>query len=203
MSFQPIALQFDIATSAALAAVRAQLIATAKDANARVIATEPHPSQVLRYVDGVKDAPEEAVRQNGIIVYDYPRIDLVAAFARKTLRELSPVGVPPKDKHPGLYRDSHELFLNDSPVDDLKTWKSGDKVIIANFVDYARKIEVGAMKMRVPGTDHVYAQAEMIVQREYGELWKVKFTFVNFVNGALVKTRVSAETRFPALIFTE
>jgi hypothetical protein len=203
MAFQSTAAQFEIAGKATLAELQALLVRTATAENARIEGLDPRPTKILRYVDGVKDAPFEAVKPQGIIVVDYPRIELVHDFAIKTLRELSPVGQPPQDEHPGLYRDSHATFLNDSEVPDLKAWKPGDKVIIANFVDYARVIEVGAMKMRVPGTDHVYAQAEAIVQREFGDLWIIKFTFVNLINGSISKARKSAETRWPALIFSE
>jgi hypothetical protein len=46
-----------------------------------------------------------------IITFRYLNMDEVAQFALKTLRELSPVGSG-EDPHPGLYRDSHILFLN-------------------------------------------------------------------------------------------
>jgi hypothetical protein len=91
-----------------------------------------------------------------IITFRYLNMDEVAQFALKTLRELSPVGSG-EDPHPGLYRDSHILFLNGHDVPDAKAWKPGDQLEISNPEPYARKIEVGAMKVNVDG--HVYERA--------------------------------------------
>jgi phosphoglycerate dehydrogenase-like enzyme len=71
-----ISVQFEAARNAALAAVHADLVATAKRRHAEVMAADPRPLNFLRHVDGVANAPEEAVRSDGIIVYDYNRLDI-------------------------------------------------------------------------------------------------------------------------------
>jgi hypothetical protein len=110
-----------------------------------------------------------------IITFRYLNMDEVAQFALKTLRELSPVGSG-EDPHPGLYRDSHTLFLNGHDVPDAKAWKPGDQLEISNPEPYARKIEVGAMKVNVDG--HVYERSAQIVRRQYGSVVKVEFLFM-------------------------
>ena len=205
---------FDDLISATVEEVRQAVIATAKAENAKVQASDPVPERTLRYVDGVAGAPEDAVKANGVIVYDYPRFDLVTQFARRTLISLSPVKT-------GAYRDHHQLYLNGDPVETLADWRPGSTVMIANPAPYARKIEIGAMKMRVPGTDHVYRQASVIVRREYGELLACRFSFVGLEAVEFERDRRGAHSvldagfvvtgrrgnagaiRYPALIFSE
>jgi hypothetical protein len=109
------------------------------------------------------------------LVYSFSNMAEVVAFAIQTLRELSPVGST-GDEHPGLYRDSHTIFLNGHVVKDVGAFRSGDQINISNPVPYARKIEAGRGKMSVPG--HVYEQAAQIVADRKGNQALVKFTFM-------------------------
>jgi multisubunit Na+/H+ antiporter MnhF subunit len=148
------------------------------------------------------------------IVYRAVYMSAVAGFALQTLRSLSPVGSG-DDPHIGLYRDSHLLFLNGHVVADVSNWKPGDQVAIANPVPYSRLIEIGILKMRVPGSDHVYQRAEIIVRARYGTMVDVKFAYmpVRFANtiaaarfarreGKDRDTRASSLKEQPALIIT-
>ena len=99
----------------------------------------------------------------------------VATFALDTLRSLSPVGSG-SDPHAGLYRDSHTLFLNGASVLDASGWSPGDQLEISNPEPYARKIEVGAMKINVEG--HVYERAAAMIRSKYGSAVKVEFVFI-------------------------
>jgi hypothetical protein len=74
------------------------------------------------------------------------------------LREQSPVGSG-GDKHPGLYRDSHTVFIDGHVVKDAGVWRPGQQVNIANPVSYSRKIEAGRIKLSVPA--HVYEDAAL------------------------------------------
>jgi hypothetical protein len=111
------------------------------------------------------------------IVFRYLPMQDVVDFALQTLRDRSPVGSD-RDKHPGLYRDSHMVFLNGHVVEDgdVGAWRSGDQINISNPVPYARKIEAGRGKLSVPG--HVYESAALIVAGRYGNQAAVKFTFM-------------------------
>lgn len=110
-----------------------------------------------------------------VIVFRYLNMDEVAQFALKTLRDFSPAGSG-DDPHPGLYRASHTLFLNGHDVPDAKSWKPRDQLEISNPEPYARKIEVGAMKVSVEG--HVYERAAQVVRGRYGDRVKVDFMFM-------------------------
>lgn len=194
---KPVSEQFRIARRGTAVEVQRFIVATAKREHAKIMTTDPRPASFTRFVDGKAGAPEEDVGPTGTILYEYPRIDAVAEFALETLRKLSPVGSV-GDKHPGLYRDSHMLFLNATPVDlaGLAAWKPGDEVSIANPLPYARKIEIGKMKMRVPGTDHVYQQAVQVVNGRFGNVAKARFTYRALAIGSMPATAVMTGGQF-------
>ncbi|MBE1208111.1 hypothetical protein [Aminobacter carboxidus] len=187
--------QFRIATQATLEETRKQIIKVAKREHARVMQTDPLPTSFQRFVDGRLGAAEESVEADGIIHYVYPRLDIVAQFAMETLFDRSPV-------LSGEYRIAHQLFLNGAAVANLKGWHPGDEVSISNPLPYSRKIEVGAMTMRVPGTSRVYQEAAKIVQGRFGNMASVVFTFRAVVGGA-VRGSKARDLRYPVLVITE
>jgi len=111
------------------------------------------------------------------IVIRFLAVQDVVDFALEELRARSPVGSG-GDQHPGLYRDSHTVFLNGHVVQgsDVSAWRPGDQINIANPVPYSRKIEAGGAKFSVPG--HVYEQTAQVVASRYGNRVAVKFTFM-------------------------
>lgn len=171
---QATAQQFNLAIAGTLAEVRKAHAAFARRAHATVMAAAPRPSGFVRYVDGAKGAPEDAVKPNGVIVYDYLRIPEVARVAMELLFERSPV-------LSGLYRKSHTLFLNGAAVPNLAGWRPGDQVAISNPAPYARKIEVGSMKMRVPG--HVYELVAQTLKQRFGNIANIGFTYRGLAGG--------------------
>lgn len=185
--------QFDRAKGRALVAVQRRLVAIAKSRHLAVMGRNPRPSRFLRIVDGRVGAVEELVKATGVITYVYQRsqigferdeketaarLDEVVKFALETLRDLSPVGSG-RDPHPGLYRDSHQLFRNGYPVGSLLLWKPGDEVSITNYVDYSRILEVGDGNFRLPLK--VYERAADIVEEKYGQDAKIEFTWRGIV----------------------
>lgn len=109
------------------------------------------------------------------IIYRFVDMQALVDFAMATLKELSPIGSG-NDKHPGLYRDSHLIFLNGHVVKDVSAFKAGDQINISNPVPYSRKIELRQMKLSVPG--HVYEKAAQIVADRYGNQASIEFTFM-------------------------
>lgn len=111
------------------------------------------------------------------IIIRYLAMQDVVDFALQTLRERSPVGSG-DDEHPGLYRDSHIVFLNGRVVQggDVGAFRPGDQINISNPVPYARKIEIGRLTMSVP--PHIYEDAAAIVGGRFGNRAVVKFTFM-------------------------
>ncbi|KQS84127.1 MULTISPECIES: hypothetical protein [unclassified Rhizobium] len=163
------------------------IVRIAKRAHSEVMSDPPPPSSFVRIVDGQIGAPEEAVKHDGRIVYQYSRIQEVVDFAIATLIDKSP-------ELSGAYKNAHRLYLNGHPVADLSGYQSGDDVMITNTLPYARKIEVGAMKMRVSGTSKVYQQARRIVMGRFGNMVKVEFTFRAVIGGQAVNQAEAAST---------
>ena len=109
------------------------------------------------------------------LVFRFLPMQDIVAFALETLRSLSPVGKD-DDPHPGLYRDSHLVFLNGHVVQDVSAFRKGDQINISNPVPYARKLEIGNGKMQAPL--HVYEDGTLIVNSRYGNRAAIKFTFM-------------------------
>lgn len=169
---------FRIAAKGTAEEVRKALIATAKREHARIMSTEPKPQRFSRTVDGIAGAREEQVKAGGIIRYRYHRLEQIVQFALETLFDLSPV-------LSGEYRNAHSLFVNGVAGTNLADWDGTGEVVITNPLPYSRKIEVGKMTMRVPGSDRVYQQAAQVVKRRYGNQASVEFTFRGIVGGSM------------------
>lgn len=124
------------------------------------------------------------------IAYSY--MDDVAQFAIKTLKEHSPVGSS-ADKHPGLYRDGHMLFIDGHLVQDAKNWQPGQILYISNPEPYSRKIELGTMSMSVPG--HVYETCAPIIQDKFSGRITVRMVFMPLRFGSVAAYSHSAAGR--------
>lgn len=184
---------FRVAAKGTVEEVRKVLIATAKREHARIMQTEPRPKRFVRAVDGVTGAREEQVKSGGVIRYRYQRLEEVVRAAMELLFELSPV-------LSGEYRMAHTLFVDGAAASDLSTWDGTGTIIITNMMPYARKIEVGKMVMRVPGTDHVYQQAELLLRRQHGNQANIKFNYRGIVGG---RAGNKSSNRYPALEISE
>jgi hypothetical protein len=108
-------------------------------------------------------------------VIHYSYMVEVVAFALQTLRDRSPVGSI-GDKHPGLYRDSHLIFIDGHVASDVSSWQPGQQVNISNPVPYSRKIESGRIKLSVP--NHIYEDTALIVAGRFGNQVACKFTYM-------------------------
>ena len=99
------------------------------------------------------------------------------------------------------------MLLDGVPANTLNDWDWGQEIVLINVQPYARKIEVGAMKMRVPGTDHVFQNTAKFVRAKYGTVASITFTYRGVVEGAAVnpafaktKTHNMAKLRYPVII---
>lgn len=187
--------QFRVAAQETRAATQQALVTLAKAKHAEVMTSEPRPRRFARLVDGVAGAKEEQVRVDGTIIYRYYRLDEVVQAAMDLLFQLSPV-------LSGEYRSRHTIFVDGVAAANLKDWDGKAEVMISNLVPYARKIEVGKMTMRVPGTEMVYQQAEEVLARRFGNQASIFFTFRGIVGGNVVGGSAGNKhaIRYPALI---
>lgn len=190
---------FVVAAQATREETQAQLMALAKREHGKVMTANPKPSRFIRTVDGVRGAREEQVRPDGSIVYVYPRLDEVVQVALDTLFDLSPV-------LSGEYRMNHRLFVNSVEARNLAGWDGQGDIIISNSMPYSRKIELGKMTMRVPGSDHVYEQAEFTLRQRFGNQARIVFTYRGLMGGSVLSSRQGgnkSEYRYPALEISE
>jgi len=186
---------FTVAAKGTRDQVRQALVAAAKREHARIMTTEPRPSRFSRQVDGIPGAREEQVKAGGVIRYRYARLDDIVREAFDALFDFSPV-------LEDVYRRSHTLYVNGAPARNLADWDGSDEVIIMNGVPYARKIEAGTMKMRVPGTDRVYEQAAQVLVRRFGNRASITFTYRGLIGGTTAVGRAYNKPglRYPALV---
>lgn len=171
------------------------LVALAKRQHAKVMQDDPRPSRFVRTVDGVRGAREEQVRPDGAIIYVYPRLDEVVQAAMDMLFDLSPV-------LSGDYRMGHTLFVDGVEARNLEAWSGQGQILISNVLPYSRKIELGNMTMRVPGSDHVYEQAEFTLRQRFGNQARIVFTYRGLLGGSVLTARAGgnkSEYRYPAL----
>jgi hypothetical protein len=191
---------FQVARQATVEKAKASLVALAKREHAKIMATDPRPARFTRVVDGVAGAREEAVKPTGHITYFYPRLDAVAQAAMEILFDLSPV-------LSGDYRNAHKFFLDGVAVRDLSglALAKEQRITIINTLPYARKIEVGKMVMKVPGSDHVYEQAAHMLQKRFGNQAKIRFEWQGAISGGSIggKKGNQSNLRYPALVISE
>lgn len=169
-----------------IATLTRSILAEAQDVNRQAFgAVPPHETTV----DGRANAPLETVRPDGgsiVFAFSLP-FDIVPWVYAELVRR-SPVGPPPAP----AYRENHKLFVDGveaSPVADVP---AGREWVFLNPVPYARKIELGTMRVRVPGTSKVYQQVEQVAKRRFGAVANVKFTYRAIAGGE----------RVPALVIT-
>jgi hypothetical protein len=112
---------------------------------------------------------------NQKIVYRAVYMTQIVNDALNILREKSPVGGD-GDRHPGLYRDSHMVFIDGHVVKDVSGWRPGQQINISNPVPYSRKIETPGFTLSVPG--NVYENTAQILAGKYGNSVSVKFVFM-------------------------
>lgn len=190
---------FVVAAQATREETQQQLVALAKREHAKVMQDDPRPGRFVRTVDGVRGAREEHVRPDGTIIYVYPRLDEVVQAALDALFDLSPV-------LSGAYRINHRLFVDGVEARNLAGWDGQGDIIISNSMPYSRKIELGKMTMRVPGSDHVYEQAEFSLRQRFGNQARIVFTYRGLMGGSVLSSKQGgnkSEYRYPALEISE
>ncbi|WP_421522327.1 hypothetical protein [Ochrobactrum quorumnocens] len=156
-------------------AISAALAKMAKDELAKVIQSGEGSRFYERYVNRVKDAPEESVSAPGPIVYEFVWWQAVINEALSGLREYSP-------RKSGRYQDSFIVLADQRPVTNFDEISADAEIIITNVQPYTRKIQVGAMKMSVP--PRLFERARQRMFRRFGQSFiSVQVKFLNLPSG--------------------
>jgi hypothetical protein len=142
-------------------------------------------------VDGVVDAPLEAVRPDGIIVFSWQ-------YLREVVRDILTALVARSPVLTGAYVESISVFVDDVELPrtiDLEHILdaidiSAQRVIIVPTVPYARRLEVGKTKSGRPFVvqvkPHIVEETAITMRRLYGTLVDVEFNYVDLSDAHLL-----------------
>lgn len=192
-------------------AIARELADLARRSLADVIASGEASPIYDRWVNGRKDADESAVVPPGPIVYVFSYWEPIIAFALDFLRRRSPVKT-------GRYQSSHIVMVGGQAMRPDAQIGGDEDVTIVDTQPYARKIEVGHMRMSVP--DGVYQDARRAVSAKFRGMVRVEFRMIHLPGGYILKgvfrrghkpkarTRIQRDTRagervtYPAIIMS-
>lgn len=163
-------------------AINAELAKYAKSQLASAISSGEASPLYSRFVNGRPGAAEETVIAPGPILYVFSWWPEIIEFALEFLTERSP-------QRSGRFRESWFVMVGGARVDDFAALPVGATVTITNDQPYARKIEVGHMRMSVP--PGVVEDGKVAVQRQYGKIVAVKKTFVDLAGGYVLRGHFS------------
>lgn len=175
-----------------------QLAAFAKQELAKVQSSGEAPQHYVRAVNGRIGAPEESVELPGPIIYSFNVLPKVAEYALAFAKARSPV-------LSGRFKRSWFAMVNGRLFTDFDSIPLDAELIITNDQPYSRKIEVGAMRMRVP--PGVVEDTRQAVMRRFGNIVTAQKRFIP-LSGAYVlrregqrKDRTSGrQLLYPALV---
>ncbi len=157
--------------------------------NARVLGREPEFQQ---FVDGSAGKALDLVNPDrGRIVFEFDIAQDIVPVILAELERVSP-------ELSGDYRKSHLVFADGRQVLAGESVPAAEEYVFLNPVAYARKIELGAMKMRVPGTDRVYQQAQRAAASRFGNIARIRFTYRSPI-GTAQSGKAGRASRVPAL----
>lgn len=149
-------------------AIAAQLAAFAISERDELIRSGRASPRWRRFVNGRPDVPEAAVVLPGPIAYEFSVMDQVVEYALAFLRQRSPVLT-------GAYRASHYVMVRGVRTAP-EAIPPGAEIWILSDLPYARKIEVGAMRMSKP--PKLYEDATNAVRKRFGGVVDVGIQFV-------------------------
>jgi hypothetical protein len=128
------------------------------------------------YVDGGKSENLDAVKPDGVIVFEFELLADTFGWVEKLLEEASPVKT-------GRYQRSH-IFLADGQPADPDAPPPAQEYVFVNTQPYARKIEKGQSQKAPEG---VYQVVAGMASRRLSNVASVKFGYRSINTGALAK----------------
>lgn len=178
------------ARSKAVAEFAREKLKEAQAQNSRVLGRMPEHRQ---FVDGAEGKPLDQVRPDGgRIVFEFEIAQDIVPAIKAELERVSPV-------LSGDYRKSHLVFADGRQVLPGEPVPAAREFVFLNPVAYARRIELGKMTMRVPGTDQVYQRATEAAKRRFGNLASIRFSFRSPI-GTAQAGKAGRASRAPAIV---
>lgn len=170
------------AQSAAIASFAQEQLVEAQQINTRALGRLPDHET---YVDGHRGDDIASVRPGGTIAFEFELVSDVIEWIEAMLVQHSP-------ERSGRYSRSHVLFADSVEVQFGAAVPEARKYVFVNTQPYARKIERGLSAQAKSG---VYEVVAVLASKRFGNLAKIKFSFVVPQFGAIhqwaSKTRMS------------
>lgn len=136
------------------------------------------PPRYTTAVNGRLGVSEDSVVLPGPIVYTFDAGSEIATYLLDFLQARAP-------KDTGDYAKGF-FFIQDNRRFVWPTSIDGNKAFyITNDRPFSRKIEIGAMKMRVP--PHIFEDAVQAARRRFGNLAKFRVQFLELSGGYVLK----------------
>lgn len=189
-------------------AAKAALVSTATMARDRVLNGTPRPTGYRQVVDGVKGAALTAVRPNGMILFAWQYLRLVAEDTRDAL-----VNRAPRDS--GAYIAGIILLVDGTEAGPDAITIDTKEVRIVASVPYARRLEVGKRKSGAPFVlqvaPHIVEETAIVARQLWGDLAAFSFTYVdltgahrlrNSANHRRRRGRPLTDVQYPAILIT-
>lgn len=159
-------------------AINAELAKFAKAELAAVLSSGQASPIYETFVNNRAGASEESVIAPGPILYVFSWWPEIIEFALEFLQRRSP-------ERSGRFKNSWFVMVSGSTVSSFADVPVGAVVTVTNSQPYARKIEVGHMKMSVP--HGIVEDGRQAIQRQYGKILEVKKTFITLPGGYILK----------------
>lgn len=162
--------------SKALADFARSELAKAQEINRQAMGSVPDHET---FVDGIRDAPLERVRPDGVIVFEFDLASDVIAYCFNQVVKHSPVVS-------GAYSRSHKIFADGVEVESPAMATSAEEVVITSVSLYARKIEGAGRRppQSVQAPNGVYEVVATMARRRFGNVARVRFTYRSPMGGA-------------------
>jgi hypothetical protein len=167
------------AQSKAIAGFAREKLAEAEQQNRRAIGRVPEHQTI---VDGRREAPLDAVKPDGVIVFEFELVTELLGWIAGQLRTHSP-------SLTGRYAASHKLFADGAEVDANNPPAAEVYEFLPVGIPYARKIERG-LSPQAP--DGVYQVVAELAAKRFGNQANIQFTY----------TSVAGSDRQPAIVVT-
>lgn len=198
---------FAAALKVATAGLESQAIApllaqAARQTLAEVQAEGIAPQNYIRAVNGHVGASEDEVIPPGPIFYQFNWLPEIAEYALGFAEARSPV-------KSGRFKNSWFAMVNGSLMQGgFGTIPVDAELIVTNDQPYARKIEVGHMKMSVP--PGVVQDTRQAVMRRFGNVVNASVKFISLEGAYTLRTKSGRKDRkaghqltYPALLVTQ
>jgi hypothetical protein len=171
-------------------------IKEAEDIDKQVLGHVPRSTVT---VDGREDASLKSIKPNSTVVAEFDVFMDVLLWIAEQLEKNSPVGTPPRDPHPGLYRSSHTLFADGMEIKPGEAVPEAEEYVFTTTLPYARKIEHGQSSQ---APDGVYQVLATLASRRFGNVAKISFTYRTVIGGEIVGGLKGnkSEQRNPAIL---